>query len=359
MRDYLLRTPIAQPTGVAWAYSTLDSTVVTGSTSHAITALVRHGGRDDVIRQGLRYLLAVQEPGGGWAEVPGHRPTIHNTFNAVRAIRTAARAGQLAAPEATSALDRARDWFLHAVGRRPPRSVLDHSFAVRAAIQLDLLMQPRFELLTRQLSRRRRHFLDPAADAYAETAIAALALLESSREVDAAPGKNAGWQWRWQLPTVPPPFLARGAYLYELLYGAVKARWWVRVVDALVDSAVIDRSAGILLGTITALGIVDPDIAQVLVDAQGSRATLTLVGVSVLLLLWLGVKTAARSSLLRSLTSSLGALVSAVALTWVLHTPTPALPALASLIGLRMLVIDVVAFTADSTGLLDRLLPKQ
>lgn len=359
MRDYLLRTPIDQPTGVAWSYSTVSQTVVTGSTSLALTALIQYGCRDDVVHQGLRYLVSAQEPGGGWAEVPGHRPTIPNTFNVVRAIRAATRAELLTAEESTAALDRTRLWFVRAIRRRPPRSVLDHSFAVRTAIELDLIQQQRFESLTQQLARRRRQFLDPAADSYAETAIAAIALLESSRRIDAVPNGHRLWHWRWRLPTTPPPFLAHGAYFYELLYGAIKARWWVRAVDALMNTAVVDRSAGLLLGTITALGIVDPDVSEVLIKADNSRTTLTIIGVIVLLLLWNGIKSAARSSVLRSLSSSAAAFLPAAVLTWILHSPTPALPALISLIGLRMLIIDVVAFTAHSTGLLDRMLLKQ
>jgi hypothetical protein len=359
MRDYLLRTPIEQPTGIAWSYSTIDRTVVTGSTSLAVTALIQCGRRDDVVHQGLRYLLAAQEPGGGWAEVPGHQPTIHNTFNVVRAIGSAARSGILTADEASAALDRARHWFVRTVRRRPPRTILDHSFAVRTAIQLDLIHERRFESLSQQLARRRRQFLDPAADSYAETAVAAIALLESSRRIDAAPDRHRHWQWRWQLPTTPPPFLARGAYFYEMLYGAIKARWWVRTVDALMNTAIVDRSAGLVLGTITALGIVNPGLSEVLIRADTGRATLTIIGVGILLLVWNGIKIAAQSSLLRSLSSSAAAFVPAAALTWILHSPTPALPALISLLGLRMLVIDVVAFTADSTGLLDRLLPKK
>ncbi|MPZ85158.1 MAG: hypothetical protein GEV28_34140 [Actinophytocola sp.] len=96
-----------------------------------------------------------------------------------------------------------------------------------------------------------------------------------------------------------------------------------------------------------------------LIKADTSRTTLTIIGVIVLLLLWNGIKSAARSSVLRSLSSSAGALLPAAALTWILHSPTPPLPALISLIGLRMLIIDVVAFTAHSTGLLDRMLLKE
>ncbi|MET0236412.1 MAG: prenyltransferase/squalene oxidase repeat-containing protein [Kibdelosporangium sp.] len=359
MRDYLLRTPIEQPTGAAWSYSTIDRTVVTGSTSLAVTALIQCGRRDDVVHQGIRYLLAAQDAGGGWAEVPGHQPTIHNTFNVVRAIGSAAKSGILTADEAASALDRARHWFVRTVRRQPPRTILDHSFAVRTAIHLNLIHERRFENLSKQLARRRRQFLDPAADSYAETAIAAIALLESSRHIDATHAGHQHWHWRWQLPTTPPPFLARGAYFYEMLYGAIKARWWVRTVDVLMNTAIVDRSAGLVLGTITALGIVNPGLSEILIKADTGRSTLTMIGVGILLLVWNGIKIAAQTSVLRSLTSSAAAFVPAAALTWILHSPTPTVPALISLLGLRVLVIDVVAFTADSTGLLDRLLPKK
>jgi Prenyltransferase and squalene oxidase repeat len=315
MRDYLLNAPIVQPTGAAWSYSKVDRTPVTGSTSLAVTALIRYGCRDEVIRQGLRYLLAVQDPDGGWAEVPGHRATIQNTFQVVRAIGEATRSGTLAAAEATLALDRARHWFLRAVGRRPPRTVLEHAFAVRIAKELDLLRQPRFERLAQQLSRRRRQFLDPAGDSYAETEIAAIALLEASRMIDAGADADGSWQWRWQLPTTAPPFLVRGAYFYELLYGLAKARWWVRTVDAVVNSGIVARSAGLVLGTVTAVGVVDPDVSDVLIRADSGRITLTIIGVAVLLLLWNGIKAAARSSLLRSLSSSAVAFLPAAALT--------------------------------------------
>jgi hypothetical protein len=358
MRDYLLRTPISQPIGVAWSYSTVNHTVVTGSTSLAITALIRHGCRGNVVRQGLHYLLAAQEVSGGWAEVPGHQPTIHNTFNVVRAIRAATQADLLAPDETEAALERTKPWLLRTIRRRPPQSIVDHSFAVRAANELELIQQPRLEGLTRQLARRRRQFLDPAADSYAETAIAAIALLESSRRIDTTPHGHRLWPWRWQLPTTPPPFLARGAYFYEILYGAVKARWWVRVVDTLRNTEVLDRAAGLLLGTITALGIVDPDVSDALIKADNGRIALTITGVIALLVVWHGIKAAARASVLRSLSSSIVAFLPAAALTWILQTPTPALPALMSLLGLRMLITDVVAFTVHSTGLLDRLLPK-
>jgi len=224
---------------------------------------------------------------------------------------------------------------------------------------LDLLRAERFERLAKQLMRRRRQFLDSAADMYADTEIAAIALTESSRRIDAMPDERRVWQWRWQLPALPPPFLARGTYFYELLYSAFKWRWWVRIVDGLMHTAVIDRIAGLLLGTITALGIVDDSVSRALLSGGSLRGPLTVVAIGALLLLWLGVKAAARTSLSSSLSTSVGSLLPALALTWILYTPGRVFAALVSLIGLRWLVIDIVAFTADSTGLLDRLLPKK
>jgi hypothetical protein len=120
MRQYLLSSAISQPAGVAWSYSRLDATVVTGSTSLAVTALIEQGVRAETITEGLRFLLAAQDGSGGWAEVPGYTPTIHNTFNVVRALRAGQAAGLL--PEdAGPYLERARHWYLRAI-RRTPRS---------------------------------------------------------------------------------------------------------------------------------------------------------------------------------------------------------------------------------------------
>ena len=357
MCSYLRNSVIKQPIGHAWSYSRLDRTVVTGSTSLAVLALLERGAHDETVTEGLRYLLAAQDISGGWAEVPGYRPTIHNTHNAVRAIRAGQAAG-LRMEQVESILDQARQWFLMMVRHHTPRSIVELSYAVRLGVELDLLQHERIEELARQLTRRRQQTLSPRADMYAETEISAIALIECSRRLDKLPDVPRSWEWRWQLPTVPPPFLARGTYLYELLYGVVKKRWWLRAVDAIVEAKIIERIAALLLGTITALGIVNDQVVSALSSRGDVRADLTIVIVGILLFLWLGVKTTALSSALLAAYTSIGSLVVAILLTWMLFTVGLPLAAVVSVTGLRWLVIDVVAYAADSSGLLDRLIPK-
>jgi hypothetical protein len=357
MCAYLRNSVIKQPVGHAWAYSRLDRTVVTGSTSLAVLALIERGARDETVTEGLRYLMAAQDMSGGWAEVPGYRPTVHNTHNAVRAIRAGQAAG-LRMEQAESILDRARQWFLMTLHHHTPRSTLELSFAVRLGVELDLLRLERIEDLARQLTRRRQQTLSPGADLYAETEISAIALLECSRRLDELPDAPRSWEWRWQLPTVPPPFLGRGAYLYELLYTIVKKRWSLRVVDAIVEAKIIERVATLLLGTITALGIANDQVISALSGRGGLRPDLTIVIVGILLLLWLAVKTTALSSALLAAYTSIASLGVAILLTWMLFTADMPLAAVVSITGLRWLVIDVVAYAADSSGLLDRLIPK-
>ena len=356
MCSYLQNSAIKQPVGCAWSYSALDRTVVTGSTSLAVLALIERGAHNETVEEGLRYLLAAQDVSGGWAEIPGYRPTIHNTHNAVRAIRAGQAAG-LCVDQVESSLDRARQWFLMMVGRHTPKSTLELSFAVRLGVELDLLLHERIEELARQLTRRRQT-LSPRADLYAETEISAIALIECSRRLDKLPDAPRLWQWRWQLPTVPPPFLARGTYLYELLYNVVKKRWSLRAVDAIVEAKIIERVTALLLGTITALGIVDDQIVRALSSRGDLRADLTIVTVGILLLLWLAVKTTALSSAFLAAYTSIASLGVAILLTWMLLTVGLPFAAVVSITGLRWLVIDVVAYAADSSGLLDRLIPK-
>jgi len=293
---------------------------------------------------------------GGWAEIPGYQPTIHNTHNAIRAIRAGQAAG-LCVNQVESSLDRGRQWFLTMVGRHTPKSTLELSFAVRLGAELDLLQHERIEELARQLTRRRQT-LSPRADLYAETEVSAIALIECSRRLDKLPDASRLWEWRWQLPTVPPPFLARGTYLYELLYNVVKRRWSLRAVDAIVEAKIIERVTALLLGTITSLGIIDDQIVNALSSRGDLRADLTIVTVGILLLLWLGVKTTALSSALLAAYTSIASLGVAMILTWMLMTVGLPFAAVVSITGLRWLVIDVVAYAADSSGLLDRLIPK-
>jgi hypothetical protein len=358
--DYLRNTARPQPAGAAWTCYPPDQTVVTGSTSLAVTALIEHGlAGDGVVHDGLRYLLAAQDPSGGWSEVPGDRPTIQNTFQSVRAIRSGRRAGVVDAGEATAAIDHARTWFGTATGRQPPPTVVEHSFAVRTADQLGLLGAGRYERLARQLSQRRREFLDPAADMYADTEIAAIALLEASRSVDATADGRRSWQWRWQLPHPTPPFLARGPYVYELLYGVVRARWWVRWVDRLVYRRVIDRTAGLLLGAVTSVGIVSDYVVNTLSTSGSLRGGFAVSIITALVVSWFLVKVTARRSWRGALPTSAGSLVTALLLSLMFDPVEPVFPVFVSLVALRWLVIDVVSFTADSAGLLDALLPKR
>ncbi|MGH3679180.1 MAG: prenyltransferase/squalene oxidase repeat-containing protein, partial [Natronosporangium sp.] len=358
MAAYLRDTARPQGTGVAWACYPPDQTVVTGSTSLAITALIEHGQVDDVVGEGMRYLLASQDSTGGWAEVPGDRPTIQNTFQTVRAIHTAQRAGIADPAVATATLGSAREWFRGATGRQPPRTLLTHAFAVRTADQLGLLREERYERLTRQLAERRREFLDPAADMYADTEIVAIALLEASRSVDAMPDGGRAWPWRWQLPHPAPPFLARSPYAYELMYGAIRSRRWVRVVDVLVHRRVIDHVAGAVLGAVTSIGIVSDYVVEALVAGGGLRGAWTVTIVAVLVLSWQLVKAAAVRSWRGGVGTSAGSLATALLLSAMLD-PGPVVPTFVALVGLRWLVIDAVAFTADSSGLLNRLLPNR
>lgn len=149
------------------------------------------------------------------------------------------------------------------------------------------------------------------------------------------------------------------AYFYELLYSAFKARRWIKVVDALRGASLLDQATGLLLGTIATLGLVSDQVTDVLASSRTDlRGTLTVAITGFLLMLWFGIKATTRASALHVLFTSIGSLVAALMLTWILLTPAPVFPAIVTLVGIRWLVIDVVAYTADSSGLLDRLLPK-
>lgn len=357
MADYLLRTRRPQEVGAAWSYSEFESTVVTGSTSLALTALMEYGDRGQCVKDGLRYLVDVQDPAGGWAEVGGYGPTVQNTFTAVRALRTAEQSG-LADKETTAALAAAEEWFTRSVRWTIPRSTLDLAFALRLAVQLDLLDRERTERLALSLVHRRRETLRSTADLYADTELAAIALLECSQEIDKGPTADR-WAWRWKLPALPPPFMSRGTYFYDLLYSVVNRRWWVRFVDWLVGGKILEHTASLLFGTVVALGVVNPDLTDPFaLSTFDARRSIAFVLMLVLVIAWIGVKATARSLATGSLWSTIGAIVLAVATTWVLAGSTPLLPDLLTVMAMRWLVIDGVAFTADRSGLLNRLLPK-
>jgi hypothetical protein len=358
MAHYLLTSSRPQEAGVAWSYSDAEETVVTGSTSLTVVALVERGCRDDIVRQALDYLLAAQDSEGGWAEVPGYRATVHNTFNVVRALH-AAQAADVLDDDPGPCLDAAHRWFDAAIDRSAPRSTLDLAFSLRLAVQFDMLHDDRVESLARRLAHRRRKTLHANADLYAETEIAAIALLECSRQLDARPGGEDAWPWRWDLPVVSPPFLASEGYFYELLYGALDKRWWVRFVDRLLAGNVLERTAGLLFGTIAALGVVtDGVVAAFTLSRFDAPHLAALAVVVVLVAAWIGVKAAARSLAVGSAWATVAAVGVAAVLTWILAGPTPLVPDLLPVVAVRWLVVDAVAFTADRTGVLERLLPK-
>lgn len=358
MAAYLMRSARTQPTGVAWSYSEGEKTAVTGSTSLAVTALLEFGEHAGPVVEGLRFLLDSQDPSGGWAEVPGYQPTLQQAFTAVRALRATAEV-DLPDLDVEPALARARRWFLGSIERQPPRSVLELAFALRLAAVFGDLRTGRVESLALQLGQRRRETLHARADMYADTELAAISLLECSRELDRTPDAIGAWSWRWKLPRVPPPFLATEGYFYELLYSVLRRRWWVRFVDRLVSAKMVEHTASLLLGTIVAFGVVNEELTTAfLMPSLDARRSVALVLVTGLLLAWLAVKAAARTLVSVPVWTTLAALVIAIASTWIRADSTPLVPDLLAITAIQWLIIDAVAFTADRTGLLNQLLPK-
>jgi hypothetical protein len=67
----------------------------------------------------------------------------------------------------------------------------------------------------------------------------------------------------------------------------------------------------------------------------------------------------AYSSLLRAVRASAGSVIATSVLTWILYSPThPLYPSTIALAALRWLVIDIIAHTADASGLLNRMISR-
>lgn len=356
MRRYLVEQALSGSHGTAWSYSPHDHTLVTGATSLAALALLEHSADEALLPDIFRFLIAAQNASGGWSEVPGHTPTIHNTFNAVRAINLARDKGVVDG-RFDGALASATQWFRGEMNRRTSsRDTLDLSYALRLAAELDMLQEEPSKKLALALCQRRSKFLDNEADLYAETEIAALAILECSRRLEAASKNNREWAWRWSLPSLPPPFLCRTPYIYEVLYGIIRARWWIKIVDSLVRTSMVDRAAGLLLGSIAALGIVDDHITSIFTLMAGSiRGSLTIAFIATMMTAWITVKSCAYSSITRAIRKSIGSLLISAILTLLLLTPAPIYPTIIALTMLRWLITDVIAYTVDSSGFLRRL----
>jgi ABC-type amino acid transport system permease subunit len=90
-----------------------------------------------------------------------------------------------------------------------------------------------------------------------------------------------------------------------------------------------------------------------------ARGVFTATAILVLLCLWLLLKASWTSSVWQVLIDSISSLTVAVLLTWIFYAPCPVYPSLVAFVGLRWLVIDVIAFTANNSGLLNGLLFKQ
>jgi hypothetical protein len=147
--------------------------------------------------------------------------------------------------------------------------------------------------------------------------------------------------------------------MYELLYVVVPKRSWFRTVDWFIGFGLIDRAVGLSLGAVVAPGLVSQSITDLFtVENYGPRQMVALSIVIFGLLLWTGVKASARLSLWRALRGSVGSALIAVLLVWLVFGLSPFLPTSLALAGLLWLIIDMVAYTADSSGLLDRLLNK-
>lgn len=360
MRRYLIEHALRLPDGAGWSYSKVERTVVTGATSHVVLALLEYDQHDPLAVEAIKFLIAVQDDSGGWAEVPGYSPTIHNTFNVVRAVKAAKRNALVDAAAADRALAAAVKWFLARMrNQRRMRDTTEIAFALRLAAQLDLLSAKHVELVALRLLQRRRDWLGRSADLYSETEMVALALLECSKVLDADDRLRSVWSWRWELPTLPPPFLYNSNYLYDLLYSAMGARWWVVAVDRCVSTSLVERFLGLLFGTIAALGIVDDYVTSVFAALRwDARGIVTIMVIFLLMGMWITIKASWSSSAPRALRNSVGPLAVSGLLTWIFYAPAPVFPSLLAFLGLRWLIIDVAASTANSSGLFDRMLSR-
>lgn len=342
-----------------WSYTTADPGLIVGATSLAALALAESEPAWPRLRDVFEFLIRAQRSDGGWSEIPGGpSSTIHNSFNALRAIKKGHDVGIVDDSEWSSVRRRAASWFRqqrHWYGRN---SISDAAFAVRLAAQLDLVDGSSGQRLVRSLTSRRSRYLSRESDLYWETALVALALEESSRKLT-SPSQLHDWDWLYRLPRIAPPFLTDSSYMYELLYVVVPKRSWFRTVDWFIGFGLIDRAVGLSLGAVVASGLVSQPITDLFtVENYGPRQMVALSIVIFGLLLWTGVKASARLSLWRALRGSVGSALIAVLLVWLVFGLSPFLPTSLALAGLLWLIIDMVAYTADSSGLLDRLLNK-
>jgi hypothetical protein len=356
MCEYLLRTAILQENGVAWSYSAVERVPVTGATSLAAVALVEQGIRSDVPFEACDYLRCSQASTGGWAEVPGHPPTIHNSFNALRALLTAEAAG-LAMPDVAASRDRAATWLLELLSRQRTRSISDAAFGLRLCVLLDLLQHREAHRLGRFLLRRLDYCLSDSADLYADTEVMAIALSECAQALGPPSSQEVEpWAGLWTLPPTPPPFLRQSTYFYDLFYSVSRRRTWVRCVDFSARTRLAEAFVALLLGMVVSLGTVDDRvIAAYMTNQSGWRALSILTAEAGLMLGWILIKVVARRTVRGVLLGTVASVLVSLAILVFLTVPVSSALSVAALILLQALVIDVAAFTADSSGLLSRL----
>jgi hypothetical protein len=357
MRECLESTAIQQPVGQAWLSVPDDQVPVTGATSLALLALIESGVRSPVVLEGIRFIQAVQNRSGAWSEIPGREDSCQNTFNALRALTAAEAAGLMTSMELTVFLKSARVWLDSVVRHSKRWGTTELAFGLRLAGLLNLLDLDRFATMAETLRSRRLQTLHQSSDLYADTEIAALALLETARRVKTGMDEKR-WSRLWQLPVIPPPFLRQDTYLYDVLYGAIRSARWVRFIDLVARHGVLERAIATLIGSIAALGVVDQRVSNAFmitqINAHSVTVTITLASI---VCLWLGLKVAARSGVRSLLTTTIGSLIAATALLWIVDGVGPE-PRQLPLLSLYWLIVDAVVFTADRTGLLARVLPQ-
>lgn len=342
------------------------ATAATGATGLAVVALVDAGPEHhDLLRAAGRWLLAAQQDDGGWAELLGGPSTSHNTFNALRAVLALARHGLIDGADSGDAQRGVRRWVDGKGDSLLDGRAMDAGFGVRLLALLGRTDR-RAEELARRFAGRASEVLGPASDAY-DTEVVGLALLEWSRvadgEVAAAGSATVAAPWRWELPRLLPPFARGGNDLYDVLYQLRDSTRWRSAIDRVVRRNLVEAAGGRILGVVGALAIVDERSARYLAG-QGNTAVAVLLVVAVVAAAaaWVAMRllaATARARVLRSLATSvaLGALVADMDL---LGIPAGALDPVVVRLGLTTLtalVVDVVSYTADRSGLVARFLP--
>jgi len=91
MRRFLLSASVEYDSALAWPDAIVDkgeaSSPVVGATSLALYALSLLKKDRSAVEKGVRWLIKVQNPDGGWPDVEGKPSNPDNSFNAARALK--------------------------------------------------------------------------------------------------------------------------------------------------------------------------------------------------------------------------------------------------------------------------------